>query len=101
MGKISEKTFSGICEGIARDREKIIRHNPIGTDEEILLWMLLSVLITYLSLSEQETPCFTGVPDAETYRKAIDFVLKDRRETDFDFGTYVTEMLGFGDISHG
>ena len=100
MGKISEKNFSGICAGIARDREKIVRHNPIGTEEEILLWMLLSVLITYLSLSEQETPCFTGMPDAATYRKAIDFVLKDRRETDFDIEPYVTDMLGFGEISH-
>ena len=93
MQKISEKRFAGICEGIARDRDKIIRHNPIGEDDEVLLWMLLSVLISYLSLSEQETPCFTGTPDAETYRKAVEFVLKDRRETDFDVERYLRKVL--------
>lgn len=87
--KVSEERFAQLCEGIARDREKIVLHNPIGTDEEILLWMLLSVLISYLSLSEIETPCFTGVPDAETYRKAIRHVLKDRRETDFDIEPFL------------
>ncbi|QQS40492.1 MAG: hypothetical protein IPM63_14135 [Acidobacteriota bacterium] len=89
MEKVSEERFAQICEGIKRDREKIILHNPIGTDEEILLWMLLSVLISYLSLSELETPCFTGVPDAETYRKAIRHVLRDRRETDFDIEPFL------------
>lgn len=97
MDRLSEKRFAELCAGIARDREKIIRHNPIGSDEEILLWMLLSVLVSYLSLGEQETPCFTGAPDAETYRKAIDFVLKDRRETDFDVTRYVEQMLTRGD----
>ncbi|HUF05572.1 MAG TPA: hypothetical protein VMM38_15535 [Aridibacter sp.] len=89
MGKISEERFADICDGVRRDREAIIRHNPIGTDEEILLWMLLSVLISYLSLYEIETPCFTGRPDAETYRKAIRHVLKDRRATDFDVEPYI------------
>ena len=93
MPFISEKRFAEICDGIRRDRDIIIKHNPLGTDEEILLWMLLSVLISYLSLSEMETPCFTGTPDAETYRKAILHVLKDRRETDFDFETRISEML--------
>lgn len=89
MEKISEARFAAICEGIFRDRDAIIRHNPIGADEEILLWMLLSVLISYLSLSEIETPCFTGVPDAETYRKAIRHVLKGRREADFDIEPFL------------
>lgn len=89
VGTISEKRLADICEGIRRDREVIIRHNPIGTDEEVLLWMLLSVLISYLSLSDLETPCFSGVPDAETYRKAIVHILKDRRESDFDIGPYL------------
>lgn len=92
MEKISEARFAAICEGIFRDRDAIIRHNPIGADEEILLWMLLSVLISYLSLSEIETPCFTGVPDAETYRKAIRHVLKDRREADFDIEQYLNTI---------
>jgi hypothetical protein len=33
-------------------------------------------LISYLNLSDLETPCFTGKPDADTYIKAIVFVLK-------------------------
>ncbi len=93
MTKISEKRFAQICEGIARDRESIVKHNPLGSDEEVLLWMLLSVLITYLSLSELETPCFTGTPDSDTYKKAIEFILKDRRETDFDPGEHIDRML--------
>ena len=91
--KISEERFAKICEGIRADREGIIRHNPCGTDDEILLWMLLSVLISYLSLSEIDTPCFTGTPDAETYRKAILYVLKDRRETTFDVDEYLNEIV--------
>jgi len=84
MTKISEAEFARICEGIVEDRESIIKHNPIGTDEEILLWMLLSCLISYLNLSDLETPCFTGKPDAKTYRDAVIFVLNERRLDDFN-----------------
>jgi hypothetical protein len=89
MKKISEPEFARICEGIIEDRETICKHNPIGTPEEILLWMLLSCLISYLSLSEIETPCFNGKPDAETYRNAILFVLKDRKTEDFNIEKYL------------
>ncbi|MBK8465516.1 MAG: hypothetical protein IPL32_06760 [Chloracidobacterium sp.] len=92
MTKISEAEFARICEGIAEDRESIIKHNPIGTDEEVLLWMLLSCLITYLSLTEIETPCFTGKPDAKTYRDAIIFVLNERRFDDFDPVQYLDHI---------
>jgi hypothetical protein len=92
MTKISEQEFAQICEGIYEDRETICRHNPIGTREETLLWMLLSCLISYLSLSEIETPCFTGIPTAETYRKAILFVLKQRRAADFDAEAYLDKL---------
>ena len=93
MACISESKFAEICSGIHNDRETIIKHNPIGTDEEILLWMLLSCLISYLSLSDQEAPCFTGRPDSKTYRDAIIFVLKGRTDTNFDPDTYIDEML--------
>lgn len=92
MTKISEAEFARICEGIIEDRESIIKHNPIGTSEEILLWMLLSCLISYLNLSDLETPCFTGKPDAKTYRDAVIFVLKERRVDDFDVDKYLNEM---------
>jgi len=94
MNKISEHEFSRICRGIFEDRETIIKHNPLGTREEILLWMLLSILISYLSLSEIETPCFTGMPTAETYRQAILFVLKERKTDDFDAEKYLDKMNG-------
>jgi len=81
--KISQAEFARIVDGIIEDRESIIRHNPIGTPEEILSWMLLSCLVSYLNLEEVETPCFTGKPDANTYREAIRFVLKGRKEPDF------------------
>jgi hypothetical protein len=93
MVSITEVEFSRICDGISEDRESIIRHNPIGSPEEILLWMLLSCLVSYLSLSDQETPCFTGRPDAETYRNAIMFILKDRRTDDFDIESHLEKFL--------
>ena len=89
---ISEAEFARLCEGIARDRESIVKHNPIGTSEEILLWMLLSVLVGYLSLEDIETPCFNGKPDAETYRDAIAFVLKGRKLEEFDETNYLGTM---------
>jgi hypothetical protein len=92
MTKISEGEFARICDGIIEDRESIIKHNPLGTDEEILLWMLLSCLITYLSLSDIETPCFNGKPNAETYRDALIFVLKERRSDDFDANKYLNKF---------
>ena len=94
MACISETRFAEICDGIRADRALIIKHNPIGPEEEILLWMLLSVLISYLSLSDQETPCFTGVPDAKTYRDAIIFVLNGRSEDSFAAEPHIDRMLG-------
>ena len=89
MNEISEKEFARICDGIYEDRESIYKYNPIGTREETLLWMLLSCLLSYLSISEIETPCFTGTPDAKTYRNAILFVLKGRKTEDFDAEKYL------------
>lgn len=89
MSEISEQEFARICDGIYEDRASICKHNPIGTQEETLLWMLLSCLLSYLSVSELETPCFTGTPTAETYRQAILFVLKDRKADDFDAEKYL------------
>jgi hypothetical protein len=51
--------------------------------------MLLSCLLSYLSVPEIETPCFTGMPTAETYRQAILFVLRDRKTGDFDAEKYL------------
>ena len=92
MNKISEQEFARICEGICKDREIILKHNPIGTDVEILLWMLLSCLTVYLSLTEIETPCFNGMPDAQTYREAVLFVLKDRKTEDFEVENYLNKL---------
>ncbi len=92
MPEISEKEFARICRGIYEDRESICKHNPNGTPGEILLWMLLGCLIGYLSLSEIETPCFNGKPDAETYRNAILFVLKNRKATDFGAEMYLEKL---------
>jgi hypothetical protein len=92
MTRISKAEFARICAGIYEDRESIIKHNPLGTREEILLWMLLSCLISYLSLTEMETPCFTGKPDAETYRQAILFVMKDRKIEDFAEQPYMERL---------
>ena len=93
MGNISEQEFSRIVDGLREDRETIVKHNPIGTEEEIILWMLLSCLLSFLSLDESHTPCFTGRPDAATYRSAITFVLRGRTEPDFDVGPYLDKLV--------
>jgi len=92
MTKISESELKKIIDGIVADRESIIRHNPHGSDAEILLWMLMSTLVVYLNLSELETPCFTGRPDATTYRTAIEFVLKDRMTNEFDLSGLLDKL---------
>jgi hypothetical protein len=90
---ITEEEFARLVHGIAGDRESIIRHNPIGTPDEILLWMLLSCLISYLNLTDLETPCFNGKPDADTYLNAIRFVLADRRAMPFDVDKYLDDLV--------
>jgi len=92
MTEITEVELRNIVAGILEDRESIIRHNPIGPPEEILLWMLLSSLVVYLNLNELETPCFTGRPDANTYRQAIEFILRDRKKTEFDAGPLLDKL---------
>ena len=93
MTTITEDEFARIVSGIAEDRESIIRHNPIGPPDEILLWMLLSCLISYLNLTEIETPCLNGKPDANTYRDAVLFVLDRRAAKRFNVNKYLDEML--------
>ena len=93
MGNISESEFERICAGIVEDRDKIIKHNPIGPDGEVLLWMLLSCLNSYLSLSEMEMPCFTGRPDENTYRDAIIFILRGRMEREFDPVPHIDRLV--------
>lgn len=94
MDRISELELDDIVNGILADRELIIKHNPMGTNEEIVLWMLMSCLVSYLSLDGTETPCFTGRPDAETYRQAIRFILDLRRESDFEVEPYLAKLSG-------
>jgi hypothetical protein len=84
MATIDQAEFQRIAEGIFDDRELIIKHNPVGTRGETLLWMLLSCLVTYLSLTDSQTPCFTGRPDAETYREAIRYIVRNHATDDFD-----------------
>lgn len=93
MTKISEKELARICSEIGNDGNTIYRHNPIGTREETLLWMLLSVLVVYMNLTEIETPCFNGRPTAETYRDAILFILKERKTENFTVEKYLDAMI--------
>lgn len=90
---ISEKEFARICEQIRADREQIYKFNPNAPHDEVLLWMLLSCLISYLSLSGAEIPCFPGAPDAETYRQAILHVLHARTEPKFEPEIYLNKLL--------
>lgn len=92
MATINEEQLAGLVGGIVTDRDVIIKHNPVGTSEEILLWMLMSCLVSYLSLEDAETPCFTGRPDAETYRQAIRFILNGRTNPDFDVERHLAKL---------
>ena len=94
MTKISEAELVRIVDGIYDDREAIIRHNPIGPGDEVLLWMLLSCLISYLDLTDAETPCFPGAPSADTYRAAILFVVRDRMLEPFDAEAVLARLEG-------
>jgi hypothetical protein len=89
---IKEPEFERLVDGILEDRQTIIRHNPVGTSSESLLWMLMSCLISYLNIQESESPCFTGVPNAETYREAIRYILQTRKEPDFDAEPYLDRL---------
>jgi len=93
MHRITEAELKQISAGILADREIIIKHNPIGTESEILLWMLMSCLVSYLSLTDSETPCFTGKPNAETYENAIRFILKHRKSEPFNEAEYIGRLL--------
>lgn len=92
MTTISEAELARLVDGILEDREVIVRNNPIGTEGEILLWMLLGCLVSYLNLDDKETPCFTGVPNAATYREAIEFVLRNRREGEFELAPHLNKL---------
>jgi len=92
MTKITEGEFARIVHGIVEDRESIIKHNPLGTDEEILLWMLLACLTSYLNLDDKEIPCFTGRPDEATYRNAIDLVIRKRMDGQFTVDEYIKRL---------
>ena len=92
MTPIKWSELEKIVNGIIADSKSIIRHNPIGTHEEILFWMLLSSLVIYLNLNERETPCFTGRPDAATYRTAIEFILKGRLSDEFDVSPLLDKL---------
>lgn len=89
MTSISEREFARICGDIRKDANVIVKHNPIGSRDEILLWMLLSCLVSYLNLTDAETPCFPGKPSAGTYHEAILFVMQNRMETPFDPAPYI------------
>jgi hypothetical protein len=93
MQTITEAELERITAGIFEDRESIIKHNPIGSRGEVLLWMLMSCLISYLSISELETPCFTGKPDADTYANAVRFILEKRKNEPFDVEPYIVRLL--------
>lgn len=92
LSGINESEFARIVDGLVEDRASIIKHNPIGSPEETLLWMLMSCLVSYLSLDDAETPCFTGRPDEVTYKTAIRFILEKRRVEDFDPAPYLDKL---------
>lgn len=91
--KISEERFREICNDLSAERESVIKHNPIGSENEILLWMLLNMLTIYLSVPENEMPCFNGMPNEQTYKDAILFVLGGRKEGEFDPAKYIDMLL--------
>ena len=55
--------------------------------------MLMSVLISFLSIEESQMPDFHGKPDADTYRDAILFILKNRKKDDFEEQQYLRDLV--------
>ena len=92
MAGITELEFSKLCASVSAEREAIVRHNPMRTPEETLLWMLLGVLISYLSLDAAETPCFPGNTDANVFRDAILQIVARKRTEEFDALPYLAEF---------
>ena len=92
MYRISSAEFERIVCGIEEDRDVIVRSNPIGSRGEIMLWMLLGCLVSYLGLDETETPCFPGRPSEETYAEAISFVLNGRKSEEFDETAHIERL---------
>jgi hypothetical protein len=92
VATISELEFERVVNGIIQDRDVIIRHNPIGTPADTLLWMLMSCLISYLNITDSDSPCVPGRPDAETYREAIRVILRSRKSPDFDPESYLDKL---------
>ena len=92
MTAITEAEFARIVAGLIEDRESIIKHHPIGTAEEVLLWMLLACLTSYLNLDDKEMPCFTGTPNNQTYRDAIAFVVSSKVDDKFDLDKYLGQF---------
>lgn len=90
---ISESEFEKIVNQIWVDREKIYAFNVNAEKSETLLWMLTSCLVSYLSLSEIETPCFVGEPSAEVYKNAVLMILKNRMSPLFQPDEYLQKLM--------
>ncbi len=92
MTKISEAEFKKICENLVGEQDVIYKHNPIGTKAETILWMLMSILISYLNLDDKEIPCFPNQTNIETYRNAILFILRERKTENFEVEKYLKDF---------
>jgi hypothetical protein len=93
MVSITGSEFARIARGIKADRDVILKHNPAGSEDESMLWMLLGCLLSYLSIDEAASPCFIGRPTVETYRNAISFVLKGRVADDLNVEAALDDFL--------
>lgn len=92
MASITEAEFEKLVDGIVEDRESIFKHNPRGSEEESLLWMLMCCLINYLGVDDSELPCFPGSTGAETYRQAIDLIVSKAQAEKFDISFYLLKL---------
>lgn len=92
MAGITKSEFIRIVDGIVEDRESIYKHNPIGSEEETLLWMLMSCLINYLGLTDNEIPCFPGATTSDTYRQAISFILREAGDGAFEVDSQLDRL---------
>lgn len=92
METITEQEFKTLCDDLYRDRDEIYPFNPNVTHREALLWMLLGILVSLLSVPILEQPSVYGGTNSDPYGTAVIELVLQRASPEFDPETYLKEL---------